>query len=359
MSIQLSQLADSLSEQEVMMIADILEDSAKKDTLPRSQKQRILSQVSRKAGITMKEQKTNLRKKITVTAAILAAAALTVTAAAKIRDVSLTKEEHSEIIDANYGESAAQKLDEKGLVPDNEAICDHLKLTQELGASTGKDSQFIITIEAIDDIGLEKMRNMPNYDFELIAYDPNGGQYDSLNDVLDERGWGRFKRIADERYESFRFDVSTKTAEPLKLKVIAYEYIVPEEGNAERGEYLGEIEVELNKNIESYEFVSDDGVTARLTDMSYEIDDMVDITAETSDGTSDSFTQEDWDNWHNEVIFTVTMKDGSTQEYTRNQILGSGSGSEGKTRQFFGEVILDAKDVESFTLMGKTYKKVK
>ncbi|WP_028509133.1 hypothetical protein [Ruminococcus sp. NK3A76] len=340
-------------------LSELLEDIAKADKLPRKTQDRIFSRVLRKAGIAMDKKQSSIRKKIAVTAAILAAAAVSVTAGAKIYNTAMTKEEHAEIIDAAYGESAASKLDEKGLIPDNEVICDHLKLTQELGASTGKDSQFIITIEAIDDIGLEKMRNMPNYDFELIAYDPNGGQYDSLNDVLDERGWGRFKRIADERYESFRFDVSTKTAEPLKLKVIAYEYIVPEEGNAERGEYLGEIEVELNKNIESYEFVSDDGVTARLTDMSYEIDDMVDITAETSDGTSDSFTQEDWDNWHNEVIFTVTMKDGSTQEYTRNQILGSGSASEGKTRQFFGEVILDAKDVESFTLMGKTYKKVK
>ena len=348
MSIQLSQLADSLSEQEVMMIADILEDSAKKDTLPRSQKQRILSQVSRKAGITMKEQKTNLRKKITVTAAILAAAALTVTATAKIRDVSLTKEEHDEMINVQYGDNAASKLDEKGLIPDNEKICDHLKITQELGACDGRQAEFFITIEAIDDIGLEKMRNTANYDFDLVPVDPE-------NDLFTEQGWGRGKRIADDRYESFDFTVETKTAEPIKLIVKAYELFVPDEGISERGEYLGEIEVELNKNLESYDFIRDDGVKAKLTDMSLEIEDEVEISKETLDGTTDSFTQDDWDNWNNEVIFTVTMNDGSKQEYTRTQVSGSGSIKDGQSQYFFGEIILDAKDVESFEFMGKRY----
>ena len=352
MNIRLTELSENMSEADAELISDLLAQTAAKDTLPKSTKQRILSRVLRKAGIKVKEHNTSIKKKIAVTAAILAAAAVSVTAGAKIYNTAMTREDHAEIIDAAYGESAASKLDEKGLIPDNEVICDHLKLTQEMGVSTGQESQFIITIEAIDDIGLEKMRNMPNYDFDLIPVDPE-------RDLFNEQGWGRYKPTSDERYESFRFTVSTKTAEPIKLTVKAYELIVPDEGENERGEYLGEIEVELNKNIESYEFVSDDGVTARLTDMSYEIDDMVDITAETSDGTSDSFTQEDWDNWHNEIIFTVTMKDGSTQEYTRNQILGSGSGSEGKTRQFFGEVILDAKDVESFELLGKRYNRVK
>ena len=223
-----------------------------------------------------------------------------------------------------------------------------MKITQEMGVSTGQESQFIITIEAIDDTGLAKMRNMPNYDFDLVPVDPE-------NDLFTEQGWGRYKPFADERFESFRFTVSTKTAEPIKLIVKAYELIVPEEGENERGEYLGEIEVELNKNIENYEFVRDDGVKARLTDMSLEIDDEVDISEETTDGTTDSFTQDDWDNWNNEVIFTVTMKDGSKQEYTRTQVSGSGTIKEDKTQLFFGEVILDAKDVESFEFMGKRY----
>ena len=333
-------------------LSELLEDIAKADKLPRKTQDRIFSRVLRKAGITMDKKQSSIRKKIAVTAAILAAAAVSVTAGAKIYNTAMTKEEHAEIIDAAYGESAASKLDEKGLIPDNEVICDHLKLTQELGVSTGQQSQFIITIEAIDDTGLEKMRNMPNYDFDLIPAEGNEG-------LFKERSWGRNKMTADERYESFRFTVDTNTAEPIKLTVRAYELIVPDEGETERGEYLGEIEVELNKNIEVYDFISDDGVTARLSDMSFEIDDEIDIYAAATDGASDSFTQEDWDNWNNEVVFTVNMKDGSKQEYTRDQVSGSGSASEGITQQFFGEILLDSKDIESFTLLGKTYKKVK
>ena len=134
---------------------------------------------------------------------------------------------------------------------------------------------------------------------------------------------------------------------------------MPDEGIPERGEYLGEIEVELNTNIVSYDFVREDGVKARLSDMSLEIEDEVCISEEAIDGTTDSFTQDEWDNWLGEVIFNVTMKDGSKQGYTRTQVSGSGSVSKGQTKMFFGEIILEAKDVESFTLMGKTYKKVK
>ncbi|MBR6336586.1 MAG: hypothetical protein IKR76_02540, partial [Ruminococcus sp.] len=289
------------------------------------------------------------KKRAAVTAAILAAAALTVTAGARIAGIGLTKDEHSGIIDKQYGESAAERLDEKGLKPDNEAICDHLKLTQELGACDGRNAQFILTIEAADDAGLEKIKNTPNYDFELVPVDC------SEEDFLCS-GWGRNKFMPDERYESFIFDIQTATDEPIRILVKAYELIVPESGHSERGDYLGEIEVELKRNMNEYEFIRDDGVSARLTDLSVEIDDEVDIAAETADGTTDSFTQEDWDNWNNEKILTLTMKDGTTQQYTRQQISGSGTIGGGVTHYFFGRALIDAENVAQFEFMGRVYK---
>ena len=91
MSIKLTELYDNVSEKDAELIADLLGQTARKDTLPASAKKRIYSRVLGKAGITMKERTTSIKKKIAVTAAILAAAAVTVTAGAKLHDIALTR----------------------------------------------------------------------------------------------------------------------------------------------------------------------------------------------------------------------------------------------------------------------------
>ena len=50
------------------------------------------------------------------------------------------------------------------------------------------------------------------------------------------------------------------------------------------------------------------------------------------------------------------MKDGTTQEYTRQQISGSGSMNSEMTHYFFGQALIDAENVAQFEFMGRVYK---
>ena len=356
MKTTLDKLFDDMQKEDLEHISDKLDMIAKGMHKNSKMSERISSATLRKAGIAMSETKKNIniKRKIAVIAAVAAAAALTVTAGAAIKNKFMSDEEHEQKIVDRYGEEGAKELDEKGFVSDNAAFSEHFKISEEVNASNGFNTLSIITLEATDEIGEQYLDNNPNVDFdaELIGGAPK---------EMKSWGMGVSWLSADEKGRTYYLDFNRNTNDDKQIKISLYELIVPQdESPSERGELYGEIIIDAKPNSKVHELKSADGSAMNIYDFIITFDkelttDSPEMEEAIRNGEDLILTEEEQAAYDSEVVLTLTMKDGSVKEYSRD-VLSSSCGSDDNGSYFYlDNFLLDPEQIESAVFMGESY----
>ncbi|MBO6141556.1 MAG: hypothetical protein J6O40_07150 [Ruminococcus sp.] len=358
MKITLDKLSQSAEMDSAQLISSELEKIADSESEGFELTDKLLSKTLRKAGFAMNETKRPIksRKRVAFIAAIAAAAALSVTAGAVIaRNNMMTKEEHQEKIVERYGEEGASKLDEKGFTSDNAAFSDHFKITEEVNASNGYNTLSLITLEPIDEVGEQFLENNPNVDFdaELI----NGAPKE-----LESWGMGVSWLREDEKGRSYYLDFNRNTNDDKQIKISLFELDVPQdERPAERGELYGEIVIDAKPNSKGYDLKNANGDTLSVYDFIITLDKEISLDSPEVDeairnGEDITFTDEEQKAYNSEVVMTLTMKDGSVKELTRDMLAGRGGSREGLSYYYLNNILIDPEKIVSAELMGDIYK---
>lgn len=282
-----------------------------------------------------------------------AAALMTVTAGATI----LTRFANKNGVDKYLAEESVNILEEQGLALNYTAENEHIRLTVDAMLSDGNLGKMIMTLEGLDEKGLERVKNfdpMP----ELYLADGVTGEYianPNMGGAANITGGGHVN------YEA-RTDTtitcvaimdtwSIEAGRPYKLRFGLCDPTLPEEQQRERGEYdvltnnLMEgitFDTDFTPNVESKVLKNEDGVTVYLSEIGLFTED---------DKLAQFYTSKD----RHET--KLTPKDGvfgKNVEFDHLTVNTDPSLDKPKTRMWFRDVI-DVNEYDGVQINGVKY----
>ncbi len=257
----LEELPYLISEQDAQQFDLIFDEFADNAEIRTEAQERILSSVMRKAGFTMNEQNMKHRKirrsRIFLISAAAAAAVLTTITAAGMT-ARLSKEEAANHL---LGNGAASFLEENHVSGSQETENPHFRVYLDSLSSDGHIAKMMFCFEALDETGIEQLKNGPGVPDFMPYY------LDTGEDILFTHGSSESNSLLnDERHvyvcrELPLYQIDLRRPVGLRFKSGTYFWDVDDPNPADSLT----LKVDLSANLETMTVVNESGTALLLS----------------------------------------------------------------------------------------------
>ncbi|MBQ7012868.1 MAG: hypothetical protein IJN11_02990 [Oscillospiraceae bacterium] len=250
-----------LSEQDAQQLTPIFDDFAENTEIETEAQERILTSVMRKAGFTMNEKQTKpkiIKRSRIVLISAAAAALLLTTITAVGMTARLTKEEAANQL---MGTGAASFLEENDVSGAQKTENPHFRVYLDSLSSDGHIAKMMFCFEALDETGIEQLKNGPGAPDFMPYY------LDTGEDIMFTHGSSESNSLLnDERHvyvcrelPLYQIDLSRPVG--LRFKSGTYFWDVDDPNPAD-GLTL---KVDLSANLETMTVVNESGTALLLS----------------------------------------------------------------------------------------------